>query len=218
MKVLADYKYPYVLTTKSTLIADAQYLDVLKNSNVVVQMSASSSLFDRYEPNAPSYSERIALLPKLVESSRRVIVRIQPYTTDIFNDVLGSLESYKAVGVYGILIGYLRQHIDGLSDPDSSILSQYELIRRVCEKVGLGFYCNDGVLSDSDTCCGCDKLKGFVVNRANLECEKSRYTDAMKEPGSAVIFHDVTRHVGTYEYYKSKSFREVMMEVKRNAC
>jgi hypothetical protein len=216
MKVLADYYYPYVLTTKSTLIADDKYLKLLRKSNVVVQVSASSSMMDQYEINAPSYIERIDMLPKLAKVCKRVIVRIQPYTSDMFNDVLCSLPGYKDVGVYGILIGYLRGHIEGLQDADESIVAQYEIIRRLCHKLGLHFYCNDGILSDSDTCCGCDKLKGFVVNRANLICKKSRYTDTMKQPGSAVIFQDISRSAGTYRDYKAKSFREVMMEIKKN--
>ena len=78
LRILEETKYPFVVSTKSTLIAKDKYLELIKNSNCVVQFSACCKEYDLIEPNAPSFKERIKAA-KVISSHKRVIIRVQPY-------------------------------------------------------------------------------------------------------------------------------------------
>lgn len=47
LKVLAETKYPFVVSTKNALIADEPYLELIKQSNCVVQFSAVCPKYDK---------------------------------------------------------------------------------------------------------------------------------------------------------------------------
>lgn len=62
LKLLAETKYPFVVSTKGRLIADPEYLDLLAQCNCVLQISMVCSKYDRLERGTPSYEERLAIL------------------------------------------------------------------------------------------------------------------------------------------------------------
>ena len=64
LKMFADTKYPFVVSTKGKLLATKEYLDVLKECNVVVQISMVCSKFDKLEKGAPTYQERLECVGK----------------------------------------------------------------------------------------------------------------------------------------------------------
>lgn len=59
LKLLAETKYPFVVSTKGRLIADPEYLDLLAQCNCVLQISMVCSKYDRLERGTPSYEERL---------------------------------------------------------------------------------------------------------------------------------------------------------------
>lgn len=88
LKLLAETKYPVVISTKGKLCIDKEYLDVLKECNVVMQISCVSKYYDNIEKGAPTYIERLKMIETLSKNVQRVIVRCQPYLPQVKHDVL----------------------------------------------------------------------------------------------------------------------------------
>jgi DNA repair photolyase len=81
LKVLRFYKYPYIIFTRSDLVADDHYMDLLDKNLCSVQMSISSineSLTKQMEPGAPSPKRRLDALQKLSLAGFWTTVRINP--------------------------------------------------------------------------------------------------------------------------------------------
>lgn len=81
MKILKFYNYPYVIFTRSDLIANDEYIALLDKSLASVQMSISSineNLNKLIEPGAPSAKRRLKALQKLSEEGFWTTVRVNP--------------------------------------------------------------------------------------------------------------------------------------------
>lgn len=103
LKIFAETQYPFVVSTKGRLIAHPEYLDLLARCNCVVQVSMVCSKYDKLEPGTPSYEERLEIVRAVAARVKRVIVRIQPYMPEVFNDVMANIPRLKEAGVYGIV-------------------------------------------------------------------------------------------------------------------
>ena len=55
LKIFAETKYPFIVSTKGEVIADDDYLELLKQCNAVVQISMVSPRYNTLERGAPSY-------------------------------------------------------------------------------------------------------------------------------------------------------------------
>lgn len=64
LKIFAETKYPFIVSTKGKLICEDDYLSLLKQCNAVVQVSMVCSKYDVLEKGAPKYSERLEMLRK----------------------------------------------------------------------------------------------------------------------------------------------------------
>lgn len=81
LKILKFYEYPYVIFTRSDLVADDEYIPLLDRSLASVQMSICSTneeLTRIIEPGAPSPKRRLKALQKLAENGFWTTVRINP--------------------------------------------------------------------------------------------------------------------------------------------
>jgi DNA repair photolyase len=81
MKILSFYNYPSLIFTRSDLVAEDEYLEVMNPKLTQVQFSLSSineSLTRQIEPGAPSPARRLAALQKLKEHGFKTVVRINP--------------------------------------------------------------------------------------------------------------------------------------------
>ncbi len=81
LKILKFYKYPYIIFTRSDLVAEDEYIRLLDRNLASVQMSISSineELTRTIEPGAPSPTRRLAALKKLSEEGFWTTVRINP--------------------------------------------------------------------------------------------------------------------------------------------
>ena len=81
LKLLSFYKYPYVIFTRSDLIATDEYISLLDSKLGTVQFSISSTneeLNRLIEPGAPSAKRRLAALGKLSKAGIWTAVRINP--------------------------------------------------------------------------------------------------------------------------------------------
>lgn len=81
LKILKHYNYPYIVFTRSDLIATDEYLKLLDKDLCSVQFSMSSTnekLVKLMEPGAPSPTRRLKALQKLSEEGFWTTVRINP--------------------------------------------------------------------------------------------------------------------------------------------
>ncbi len=81
LKVLKHYDYPYIVFTRSDLVADDEYMALLAPHLASIQMSISSineSMTRVIEPGAPSPTRRLAALKKLNEAGFWTTVRVNP--------------------------------------------------------------------------------------------------------------------------------------------
>ena len=104
LKLLAETKYPFVVSTKGRLIADPEYLDLLAQCNCVLQISMVCSKYDRLERGTPSYEERLTILKTVSARVQRTIVRIQPYMPEVFHDVMKNIPRIAEAGAYGVIV------------------------------------------------------------------------------------------------------------------
>jgi hypothetical protein len=202
LELFADTQYPFVLTTKSTLIVEEPYFSLLKQCRCIVQVSLCSPQYDRDEINAPKFNDRLMMLEKLSGVSR-LIVRVQPYQDHIFNDVMSFLSEYKSFGVYGVLFGMMY----GSSMPD------YSILRERCHELDLKFLSCD-VECDDKTCCGIGFMRGFKANTANLNYKRIVYSDKMREIGTGKVFSNLYQEKGIYKSMSERSYCAVMEELR----
>jgi DNA repair photolyase len=81
LRILKFYRYPYIIFTRSDLIAEEPYLSLLDPALCSVQLSLSSindALVRQIEPGAPSPLRRLKALQTLSENGFWTTVRINP--------------------------------------------------------------------------------------------------------------------------------------------
>ena len=227
LDVLARAQYPYVLSTKGRLVGEKGYLDVIGKGRAVVQISHVSPQYDRFEPGAPTYQERLDMMPAVARHALRLNVRVQPYILECLPDVLAAIPKYKAAGVHGLTVegmkffgktpGAVRwfgDHVYALE----SLRDHFSRIKLACKRAGLAFYCGENrlrSLSDDLCCCGIDGLEGFAGNRYNfnhlrLAPDTARATDAQRAQGKPEAFRTLAQTTEASRCMAGKTFVEVM--------
>ena len=81
LKILRHYNYPYVIFTRSDLIATDTYMDLMDPTLAAIQFSLSSTneeLVKKMEPGAASPTRRLKALEKLSKAGFWTTVRINP--------------------------------------------------------------------------------------------------------------------------------------------
>ncbi|MBN1253979.1 MAG: hypothetical protein JXA50_01730 [Deltaproteobacteria bacterium] len=194
----------------------------------------SCSEYDALEPNAPSYAKRFKTLGKMAAAAKRVVVRIQPYIEHFHEEILSNLCRYKNEGVYGVVVegmkvlksipGFVRLGGD-FCYPRKVLERRFREIKAVCHDNGLAFLCGENRLrsmGDSLTCCGCEGVEGFVVNKANMnqylfDKESYVFTPKMKEPGTAYPAKALFQHtVSEKQLRMNTSYYEFMKLVEKD--
>ncbi len=82
LKILDFYKYPYIIFTRSDLIAKTPYIDLLNPDLCSVQMSIASTndkMNKLIEPGTPSSKRRLEALQTLVRNGFWTTVRLNPF-------------------------------------------------------------------------------------------------------------------------------------------
>ncbi len=234
LKLLAETKYPFIISTKGTLIAEEPYVNLISRCECVVQISVACKEYDSLESGAPKFEERVKTVEKLNSKAKRVIIRIQPYFPVYFSEIKENLKVFSDAGAYGIIIeGFSTRRkkkcTDGMEWNGSryqysvEILSEhFKEIKKEAHKCGLKFFCGETrlqFLGDDLTCCGTLGLSNFVPNKYNLPhmAYDKNYpapTKAMKRPGTARPFRSVNQSTEWYNKIKDASFEEMMNDNK----
>lgn len=226
LKIFAETKYPVIISTKGKLITEEPYLSILRECNAVVQVSMVCSSYDRMEPGAPSFEERLSMVARLAGNCRRVIVRAQPYITGVKREFLSNIPRFAKAGAHGVTVEGMKfkKGKPGLVKvrgdycyPEDLLEAHYALIRDACHDAGLAFFCAENRLrpmGDSPACCGCGDLPGFRGNRFNavsllngIDCAP---TERMKEVGTAMCFKAIHQSPGSSIELRKESFASQM--------
>lgn len=238
LKYLKETQYPFVMSTKGYLVADEEYLSLLEKCNCVIQISLVCSSYDKLEPGCPTFEERLEIIRKISPRLKRVIVRIQPYMCECFEEIFNNLKKFKDAGAYGVIIEGMkfRKKVDNMvkvggdfTYPYDTILSDFLKLKEEAHRLGLKIYAGENRIrkyGDSLTCCGIDGLEGFKGNEYNLnhilngDKKVPKKGMAMLEPKTARPFLTLKQDTVGSEKYGQQSFYYSMIEYykeKKNA-
>lgn len=216
--------YPLIISTKGTGILKRD-LKLISKMNIAIQISMISPEFDKIEPNAPKYNERLNSLYEISKNCKRLLIRIQPYVLESKNYIISILQDYKNKGVHGIIIEGMkwRSMKDGLVKagadccyPREILINDFAEIKKECHRVGLRFYCAENRLrdmSDSLNCCGVDGMDGFIEQTYNITHHlfgRKILDENMCNIGSAAPFAVVEQTGSFYKGIELMSFKECM--------
>lgn len=105
IKILNEYRIPYLIVTKSALVADDEYLKILDKNLAHIQITVTTTddeLSATYEKASPP-SERIKAIEKLQDNGFDVCLRLSPYIPQFVD-----IEKINSVKCDKILIEFLR--------------------------------------------------------------------------------------------------------------
>lgn len=234
LEIFAETGYPVIISTKGRLITEEPYISLLRKCNAVVQISMVCASYDRIEPGAPSFEDRLAMVAKLSGNCRRVIVRAQPYITNVKIEFITNVPRFAQAGAYGVTVEGMKfkRSKPGLMKvrgdfcyPEDLLESHYALIKAACHDNGLAFFCAENRLrsmGDSTACCGCGDIAGFKGNRFNAVSINSGMevdpTDRMREVGTATCFKAVHQTAGSGPMLAKESFATQMRKEAAGYC
>lgn len=226
LQVFAQTGYPFIVSTKGKIIAEPEYLELLDKCNAVVQFSAVCSKYDRIEKGAPTFEERMQVARKVAPHCKRLIIRVQPYMTEVFADVMKNIPLFKEIGAYGITVegmkfAKVKQGLAKVGDdfcyPVSLLEKHFQKLKEECHRNGLAFFSSENRLrkmGDSLTCCGCAGLEGFRVNTFNMNHfvngDLTKPTKAMQVVGSSACFKAIDQNAGSGDFFRQNSFAQIM--------
>ena len=105
IKALNENNLPYLIVTKSALVADDKYIDVLDKdlAHIQITITTTDDDFSRTYENASVPSERISAIKKLQELGFDVQLRLSPYIKEFVDfNILNNVKCDK------ILVEFLR--------------------------------------------------------------------------------------------------------------
>lgn len=220
LKVLAETKYPFIVSTKSTLIFEEPYLSLLNNCNCVIQISAVCEKYDKLEPGTEGFLNRIKNIPLL---KQRVIIRAQPYFTFALIDLIKNIKTFNELGAYGVILEGAKLfnktsetiRVGGDQAYKVEILKDhFERIKNVVHKYGMKFYSGENrlrTMGDNPCCCGVEGL-GFKTNKTNLNHIKEGYEYSIdqKKDNTAHCFSAIHQRTSAVKFCNNKTFAEIM--------
>jgi DNA repair photolyase len=229
LEILAETKYPFVVSTKNTpLLLEEPYASLLKECNVALQVSMVCPDYDPIEPGTPKFRERLKDLPALNKLVKRLIVRSQPYVLGAHMQIAKFIPQYRDAGVYGIILEGMKrikkspgfEKLGGeMVYPANSLRAEFSYLKELCHATKLVFLCGENRLrwmSDSPTCCGVSGMEGFRPNVANMNrLHECNYSDAMRKCGTAQCFKAMDQSTVSTKVFKTASYEKMMETAKK---
>ena len=230
LEIFAETGYPFIVSTKNPVLAAQEpYKGLLAKSRCVFQISMAAPEYDKLEPGAPPYEERLKAAAALSEACTRIIARVQPYFTDQYRNILREIPRYKQVGIYGIIVeGYAtRKKQKGLVKdgkygfPVEVLAPQFKQIRERAHQNGLRFFCGEDMLrflGDSMSCCGTEGLDDFRPNTYNVEHlahddPAPEPTEAMKQTENTRPFRSLCQTNAWAKQVRNSTFADLMQQI-----
>lgn len=237
LNIFIETQYPFVVSTKGIAIFD--YIELLKQCNCVVQISAVCSKYDKYEPNAMTFEQRLEAM-KLLSPHKRVIARIQPYQPFVYKDVLNSIERFAEAGIYGAIFEAMKykkatkntirlggDHVY----PIELLKEHFYTIKKLANSLGLKMFAGENRLrqfGDDLCCCGINGM-GWQYHKANLNhhlfdpdgatltdgCDKCMHLAKLRQDTISVNFFSKTPFSEALELAsKDKKMVEQLLPIK----
>lgn len=123
LKILTFYRYPYIVFTRSDLVAHDDYLKLIDKDLAAIQFSISGNnnkLARMMEPGAPSYQRRLKAIRKLRDAGVWTSVRINPlfpkYPDGFFSDAKYIEERFGSKSAAPVFDLYDENFIDELAE------------------------------------------------------------------------------------------------------
>lgn len=228
LEVLARSGYPFIVSTKGKLITEEPYLSLIGRCNCVVQVSMLCSSYDKLEPGAPSFEGRLEMLRALKGNCKRLVVRAQPYMTEIHDELMENIPKMAEAGAEALTVegmkfkkkkpGLVKVEGDWCYD-EGELRPRYEQLKSACHGAGMRFLCAENRLrpmGDDMACCGCGDVPGFEGNHFHavrmMNGERPEPTERMKEAGSGACFKSLYQQPGVYAKVSQASFVRNMLE------
>jgi len=116
LEILNEHSYPYIINTKSVMVAEDEYLNLLKDSpaGAIVQftiISLDEELISKIEPGAPPVGKRLEAMETLSDQDIYVQTRISPIIpelTDGLEEMQKLFQVLKERGTRDLIVEYLR--------------------------------------------------------------------------------------------------------------
>jgi len=111
LRIIREFNYPCVISTKSDLITDPIYLDIITGIPLSVQISFSTlndELANIIEPYTPPPSKRLLVLKQLAQNRLYTVGRLQPFLFPREKLLPETFEKLASVGVKHIVLEHLR--------------------------------------------------------------------------------------------------------------
>ena len=205
-----------------------QYLELLAQCNVVLQISLVCPSYDAFEPGCPTYSQRLDIIRKTAPKVQRLIVRMQPYIPLYVAECLQALADFKEAGAYGVVAEGIKYsskkpHTVQLGAdfvyPMPLLKLHFERLREKAHSLGLAFYVGENrlrTLGDSLTCCGVEGVAGFKPNTFNLNHilngdSEVQPTSAMLLENTGYPFKALYQDTSNGNYWSGLSFKDAML-------
>ncbi|WP_136657104.1 radical SAM protein [Nitratireductor sp. XY-223] len=118
LKVLREFQYPTLISTKGNLATKQPYVEVLQSGNFYVRISISVGALDtvrKIEKGVPSLSARIDMAEALSATGIPVSLRFQPVIFGQEEDALRVLKLAGSAGVRHVSAEYLKLPIESRS-------------------------------------------------------------------------------------------------------
>lgn len=117
LRILVENDYPTLLSTKSDLLVEPEYLDLLRQGNFYVRLSASSvnsSTKSHLEPGTPSHEAMLGVCDSLSRSKVPVSIRVQPVIPGFESEALKLTDMFARAGAKHFSYEYLKMPTEGL--------------------------------------------------------------------------------------------------------
>lgn len=128
LETLKDHDYPTVISTKSTLLASAEYARLLSEGNFYVRVSLTAideSNTSTVESGVSSRGERIGLIERLAGFGIPVSVRLQPIVPGFEHEAHHILEMSARAGAKHVSAEFLKLPIESSSHEFARLTSSF---------------------------------------------------------------------------------------------
>ncbi len=227
LKVFAETKYPFIVTTKSVLPTEEPYFSLLKQCNCVFQYSIACEEMDRMEVCAPGFERRLAAMAKIAPHVKCMTARVAPLFIEHAESIKKNLERFRDAGASvvmlslaynkgrsGAFVEELRKGIYTYRKRDA--LPVLRELKAVAESLGMkAVITNFHEENSHPNCCGIDHIPGFEGNMCTLAARDHfggkffSARDCQRVKGTATAFRNEFKRIDE-SAMKEMSFEEFM--------
>lgn len=115
LEILKNFDYPYLVSTKNSLISNPEYLDLLKNANAYVRFSTTVTSNDsrsKIDVGCPEFQTILSSASELTKNGIPVSFRFQPIIPSQEEYAYKMVDLASTAGVRHISAEYLKVPID----------------------------------------------------------------------------------------------------------